>query len=230
MTRWQRLFDASPLDREIDAELRDHVERQIADYRRQGLTRTRGPTSRVGRLWRRRAGGRGVPRRVASSASSTNSCRTCATASASCGRARCLRAWPCCRWPLASAPSPRSTRSSMRCCSRRCPFALQRSSCCSPSAWALATASRSRQSEFRRLGDNDALAGLCAFRPWPGFRLDDGRRRGTRDGAARVGQLLRCARPVACPRPAAAGRRRPRARRAAGRRDQLRLLAASLQR
>ena len=25
--------------------------------------------------------------------------------------------------------------------------------------------------EFRRLGDNDALAGLCAFRPWPGFRI-----------------------------------------------------------
>ena len=25
--------------------------------------------------------------------------------------------------------------------------------------------------QFRRLADNDALAGLCAFRPWSGFRL-----------------------------------------------------------
>ena len=38
MTLWQRLFGRGRLDREIDAELRDHVERQIADYRRQGLT------------------------------------------------------------------------------------------------------------------------------------------------------------------------------------------------
>jgi hypothetical protein len=29
MTRWQRLFNRNRLDREIDAELRDHVERQI---------------------------------------------------------------------------------------------------------------------------------------------------------------------------------------------------------
>ena len=84
--------------------------------------------------------------------------------------------------------------------------------------------------EFRRLGDNDALAGLCAFRPWPGFRLT------TAAGAElAMGQLVsgNCfdvlgMSPVA--RPAAAGRRRPRARRAARRRDQLRLLAAPLQR
>ena len=38
MTRWRRLFERDRLDREIDAELRDHVERQIADYRRQGLS------------------------------------------------------------------------------------------------------------------------------------------------------------------------------------------------
>jgi hypothetical protein len=40
MTLWQRLFGRDRVDREIDDELRDHVDRQIADYRRQGLTET----------------------------------------------------------------------------------------------------------------------------------------------------------------------------------------------
>jgi putative ABC transport system permease protein len=38
MTLWQRLFRRGDLDRELDAELRDHLERQIADYRREGLS------------------------------------------------------------------------------------------------------------------------------------------------------------------------------------------------
>ena len=230
MTLWRRLFNRARLDREIDVELRDHVERQVADYRRQGLTEAEA---------RRRAlaGFGGVDQAAESCrdvwhgrAGRTNSCRTCVTASACCGRARRLRGSPCCRWRSASAPSPRSTRSSMRSCSRRCPFARQRSSCCSHSAWARATASRSRPHEFRRLGANDALAGLCAFRPWPGFRLT------TAAGAElAMGQLVsgNCFDVLGMsprPRPAAAGRRRPRAWRAAGRGDQPRLLAAPLQR
>ncbi len=65
MTLWQRLFGRGRVDREIDAELRDHVERQIADYRASGPDRGGSPTARAGRLWRRRAGRRVVPRRVA---------------------------------------------------------------------------------------------------------------------------------------------------------------------
>jgi len=37
MTLWRRLFGRSRLDRELDAELRDHLERQVADYTRAGL-------------------------------------------------------------------------------------------------------------------------------------------------------------------------------------------------
>ena len=94
-------------------------------------------------------------------ASPTSFCRTFATASASCEKARCLRPWRCCHSHLASAPSPRSTRSSMRCCSRRCPSALQRSSCCSRSAWARATASRLRPTSSGVLATTTPLPG-CA--------------------------------------------------------------------
>ena len=38
MTLWRRLFGRGRLDLELDAELRDHLERQIADYRREGLS------------------------------------------------------------------------------------------------------------------------------------------------------------------------------------------------
>ena len=38
MTLWRRLFGRGRLDRELDAELRDHLERQVADYRREGLS------------------------------------------------------------------------------------------------------------------------------------------------------------------------------------------------
>jgi len=38
MTLWRRLFGRGELDRELDAELRDHIERQVADYMREGLT------------------------------------------------------------------------------------------------------------------------------------------------------------------------------------------------
>ena len=38
MTLWRRLFGRGELDRELDAELRDHLERQVADFVRAGLT------------------------------------------------------------------------------------------------------------------------------------------------------------------------------------------------
>ena len=38
MTLWRRLFGRGRLDHELDAELRDHLERQVADYRREGLS------------------------------------------------------------------------------------------------------------------------------------------------------------------------------------------------
>ena len=38
MTLWRRLFGRGDLDRELDAELRDHLERQVADYTAQGLS------------------------------------------------------------------------------------------------------------------------------------------------------------------------------------------------
>src|SRR5215471_11560743 len=38
MTWWRRLADRSRLDAQIDAEMTDHVERQIADLVRSGLT------------------------------------------------------------------------------------------------------------------------------------------------------------------------------------------------
>jgi putative ABC transport system permease protein len=38
MTLWRRLFGRGELDRELDAELRDHLERQVADYLREGLS------------------------------------------------------------------------------------------------------------------------------------------------------------------------------------------------
>ena len=37
MTLWRRLFGRDRLDHELDAELRDHVERQVADFKRDGL-------------------------------------------------------------------------------------------------------------------------------------------------------------------------------------------------
>ncbi len=37
MTLWQRLFGRRRLDEELDAELRDHLERRVADYRRDGV-------------------------------------------------------------------------------------------------------------------------------------------------------------------------------------------------
>ncbi len=36
MTLWQRLFGRRQLDRELEVELRDHLERQVADYMREG--------------------------------------------------------------------------------------------------------------------------------------------------------------------------------------------------
>jgi putative ABC transport system permease protein len=38
MTLWRRLFGRGRLDRELDAELRDHLERRVADYLNEGLS------------------------------------------------------------------------------------------------------------------------------------------------------------------------------------------------
>jgi putative ABC transport system permease protein len=38
MTWWRRLFNRDRLDTELDRELRDHIERQAADYMREGMT------------------------------------------------------------------------------------------------------------------------------------------------------------------------------------------------
>ena len=40
MTLWRRLFGRVELDRELDAELQDHLERQVADFTRAGLDQT----------------------------------------------------------------------------------------------------------------------------------------------------------------------------------------------
>ena len=40
MTWWGRLVNRRRLERELDAELRDHYERQVADYLAAGVTRT----------------------------------------------------------------------------------------------------------------------------------------------------------------------------------------------
>jgi putative ABC transport system permease protein len=40
MTLWQRLFGRRQLDRELEVELRDHLERQVADYMREGSSET----------------------------------------------------------------------------------------------------------------------------------------------------------------------------------------------
>ena len=38
MTWWRRLVSRPALERQLDAELRDHLERQVADYVREGLS------------------------------------------------------------------------------------------------------------------------------------------------------------------------------------------------
>ena len=170
MTLWQRLFGRDRVDREIDAELRDHVERQIADYRRQGLTEAEA---------RRRAlAGFGGLEQAA------ESCRDVWY-----GRVadellqdvrygvRVLR-----KSPVFAGVAVLSLALGIGAITAiyslvdavllktlpvRAPgeLVLLSQRVGTRDGFSFAT------DEFRRLGANDALAGLCAFRPWPGFRL-----------------------------------------------------------
>ena len=63
MTWWRRLLRRRALERELDAELRDHIEREVADgVRARRIGSRRAPPDAVD-VWRARPGQRGVPRR-----------------------------------------------------------------------------------------------------------------------------------------------------------------------
>ncbi len=170
MTLWQRLVGRDRVDREIDAELRDHVDRLTADYRRQGLTEVEA---------RRRAlAGFGGLEHAA------ESCRDVWY-----GRVadellqdvrygvRVLR-----KSPVFAGVAVLSLALGIGAITAiyslvdvvllktlpvRAPgeLVLLSQRVGTRDGFSFAT------DEFRRLGANDALAGLCAFRPWPGFRL-----------------------------------------------------------
>ena len=227
MTLWRRLFGRDRLAREIDAELGDHVERLIADYRRQGLSEAEarrralasfGGVDQAGESCREVWHGR-----LADELRQDRALRPPRPSEEPgvCG----------CRRPVARARHRRHHRDLFA--GRRRPAQDAAGSRAAEQLVLLAQRVGSRDGfsfttdEFRRLADNDALAGLCAFRPWSGFRLTTPAGAEFGDGAAGVGQLLRRARRVACARPAAAACRRPWAGRAARRGHQLRLLAAA---
>ena len=170
MTRWPRLFNRSPLDREIDAELRDHVERQIADYRRQGLSE---PEAR-----RRALAGFGGVNQAAEGCRDVWHLRVVnellqdvryglrvlrkspvfagvAVLSLALGIGAITAIYSLVDAVLLKTLPVRAPEE----------LVLLSQRLGSRDGFSFAT------DEFRRLGDNDALAGLCAFRPWPGFRL-----------------------------------------------------------
>ena len=64
MSWWTRLRQGARLERELDAELRYHVERLTQDYLREGLLGGRGPTPRAARVRRPRSDEGGVSRRA----------------------------------------------------------------------------------------------------------------------------------------------------------------------
>ena len=170
MTLWQRLFDRVRLDREIDAELRDHVERQIADYRRQGLSEAEA---------RRRAlAGFGGVEQAAESCRDVWHLRVVnellqdlryglrvlrkspvfagvAVLSLALGIGAITAIYSLVDAVLLKTLPVRAPEE----------LVLLSQRVGGRDGFSFST------EQFRRLGDNDALAGLCAFRPWPGFRL-----------------------------------------------------------
>ena len=64
MTWWRRLLQRGRVERQLDAELRDHFERLVADYRQCGGERTRGAPPRAAGVRRPRAGQGRLPRRA----------------------------------------------------------------------------------------------------------------------------------------------------------------------
>jgi predicted permease len=174
MTLWRRLFMPGRLDREIDAELHDHVERQIEDYRSRGLTEAQARRRALaefggvdqsaescrdvwhGRLMQTvaqdlRYGIRVLRKSPAFTAVAVLSLALgigAITAIYSLVDAVLLRTLPV-RAPeeLVLLSQRMGTRD----------------------GFSFTTG------EFRGLAAHDALAGLCAFRPWPGFRLSTDR-------------------------------------------------------
>ena len=170
MTRWPRLFNRDRLDREIDVELRDHVERQVAEYRRQGLSEAearRRALAGFGGLehaaescrdvWYGRLAGElrqdlryGV-RALRKSPAFTG----VAVLSLALGIGAITAIYSLVDAVLLKTLPVRAPEE----------LVLLAQRVGSRDGFSFAT------DEFRRLAGSDALAGLCAFRPWPGFRL-----------------------------------------------------------
>ena len=170
MTIWRRLFGRGELDRELDAELRDHVERLVADYRRQGLTEVEA---------RRRA--------LAAFGGLDQAAETCRDVwyGRLAGELRQdLRYAVRVLWksPVFAAVAMLSLALGLggitaiyslvdavllKMLPVRAPqeLVLLAQRVGGRDGFSFST------DQFRRLADNDALAGLCAFRPWSGFRL-----------------------------------------------------------
>ena len=120
MTWWRRVFSRDRLESQLDAELRDHFDRLVADFIGAGHADARGTPAGAARIRRHRSGQGSLPRRARHAVGRRNAARTRATACAAFARTRDSRPSRSSRSRSASAPTSRSSTSSTRSCCGRC--------------------------------------------------------------------------------------------------------------
>ena len=128
MTWFGRFRRRAALDRDLDRELQDHLERRTQALIAAGLTPAQARRQAIDRERRRRAGEGSRARRPRHALGARLRAGRPLRRRAACARARACSSRRCCRWASASAPTPRSSRSSTPCCCGRCRCARRRSS------------------------------------------------------------------------------------------------------
>ena len=200
MTLWRRLFGRGELDRELDAELRDHVDRLVAEYTARWDGSRHGAPEGSRAVWRARSRPRGLSRRARARGGSRIWSPTCDTASACSRTAGRSPSWPCCPWRWASGPTRQSSRWSTACCSTRC-------RCTSQNDWCSSTATRRPTRSGSR---SRAASSSCSLAPPPGRISGSTCRRGARPSRSRgCGQAASSSR-CSASRRSSAGRSPPR--------------------
>ena len=133
--RWRSLVRRRAVERDLDDEIRDHLESQIEALVARGVPPRRRRARRARAIRRARSRERAVPRRLAHAAASSAWCRTCATRRARCGTAPASPRSPSSRSRSASARTRRSSASSTASSSRACPIPAPIVSSASPGTY-----------------------------------------------------------------------------------------------